>query len=208
MISNEVNQRSSRADMSLQQNASRNVEELIRKTGLRFETAASATCLPQVRPCRNSQLQKPVIRIFVVYERDLNRNRAQLMQEQLAQRLGHCFDFSVSWWSLKSFWHPKMRRVAANAIARADIVLFALRAGVKLPRMLTKWIEERLFRKTTHRVALLALLETGGMIRPRLSSAEIYLSHLASEVGVDCLCYSDGIPLARTNWPQQGSALC
>jgi hypothetical protein len=125
------------------------------------------------------------------------------MQEQLTRQLGHSFTFSVSWWSLKSFWHPKMRQVAADAIAKADIILFALLSGGELPQALTKWIEERLLHKTTHRVTLLALLETGGMIVPRLSSAEIYLSHLASQARVDCLCYSDGIPLARTNWPRK-----
>jgi len=96
-----------------------------------------------------------------------------------------------------------MRQVAADAIAKADILLFALLSGGELPQTLTKWIEEQLFDKTTHRIALLALLETGGMIVPRLSSAEIYLSHLASQARVDCLCYSDGIPLARTNWPRK-----
>ena len=125
------------------------------------------------------------------------------MQEELTRRLGHSFSFSVSWWSLRSFWHPKMRQMAADAIAKADIILFALSPEGELPQTLTKWLEERLVHKTTHRLTLLALLETGGMIVPRLSSAEIYLSHLASQAGVDCLCYSAGIPLARTNWPRK-----
>ena len=125
------------------------------------------------------------------------------MQEQLTRQLGHSFTFSVSWWSLKSFWHPKMRQVAADAIAKADIILFALLSGGELPQTLTKWLEETLQHGAPHRVSLLALLETGGMIVPRLSSAEIYLSHLASEAGVDCLCYSDSIPLARTTWPRK-----
>ena len=125
------------------------------------------------------------------------------MQEELTRQLGHSFNFSVSWWSLKSLWHPKMRRVAADAVAQADIMLFALLSGGELPQTLTKWIEKRVLHNTPHRVSLLALLETGGVIVPRLSSAEICLSHLASEAGVDCLCYSDGIPLTRTNWPRK-----
>ncbi len=148
-------------------------------------------------------MQKPVIRIFTIYEHDLNRNRAQLMQEELTRRLGHSFNFSISWWKLKSIWHPKMLRMAADAIAQADILLFALLSGGELPQALTEWIEGRLLHKTTHRVALLALLETGGMIVPRLSAAEVYLSRLASQSGVDCLCYSDSIPLTRTNWPRK-----
>lgn len=125
------------------------------------------------------------------------------MQEELVRRLGNSFNFSVFWWRLKSYWHPKMRQMASDAITKADIILFALRPGGELPPALTKWIEERLLHNPTHRVSLLALLETDGMLVPRLSSAEIYLSHLASEAGVDCLCYSDGIPLARTTWPRK-----
>ncbi len=109
------------------------------------------------------------------------------MQEELTRRLGQSFNFSVSWWRLKSFWHPKMRQVAADAISKADIILFALRPGGELPQTLTEWIEERLFHKTTQRVALLALLETGGMIVPLLSRAEMCLRHLASRAGMDCL---------------------
>lgn len=173
------------------------------KVGLRFETPVREANPPQIRHGRFTHMQKPVIKIFTVYEHDLNRNRARLMQEELTRRLGRSFNFSVSWWSLKSLWHPKMLRVAADAVARADIMLFALLSGGELPQTLTKWIEERLLHNATHRVSLLALLETGGMIAPRLSSAEICLRRLASEAGVDCLCYSDGIPLTRTNWPRK-----
>jgi len=122
------------------------------------------------------------------------------MQEELTRRLGHSFSFSVSYWKLKSLWHPKMLRVAADAIARADIMFFALLSGGQLPQTLTKWLEETLQHSAPHRVSLLALLETGGMIVPRLSSAEICLSRLARQAGVDCLCYSDSIPLPRFNW--------
>jgi hypothetical protein len=171
--------------------------------GLRVESPVPEARLAQFRHRRSLEMRKPVINIFTVYEHNLNRNRAQLMQQELTRRLGRSFNFSVSWWKLKSLWHPKMLEVAADVVAQADIMLFALLSGKELPQMLTDWIEKQLLHNTTHRVSLLALLETGGMIVPRLSSAEIYLSRLASEAGVDCLCYSDGIPLTRTNWPRK-----
>jgi hypothetical protein len=189
--------------MSLQRYSIKIAAEHNPKLRVRFETPVPVAHPLRVRCGRSSQIRKPVIRIFAVYELDLNRNRARLLQEELTRRLGRSFTFSVSWWSLKSLWHPKMLQLAADAIAAADIILFALLSGGELPQVLTRWIEERLLYKTTHRVSLLALLETGGTIVPRLSSAEIFLSHLASEVGVDCLCYSDSIPLARTNWPRK-----
>ena len=174
-----------------------------RHVGLWSKTPVSEARLPKIRHGCFTQMQKPVIRIFTVYEHDLNRNRAQLMQEELTRRLGRSFSFSVSWWRLKSLWHPKMLRVAADAVAKADIIFFALLSGGGLPQTLTKWLEERLLHDATHRISLLALLETGGRIVPRLSSAEICLSHLARQAGLDCLCYSDGIPLARTNRPRK-----
>lgn len=171
--------------------------------GLRSEMPISEAHLSQNRHWCFTQLQKPVIRIFTVYEHDLNRNRAQLMQEELTRRLGHSFSFSVSWWKLKSLWHPKMLQLAADAVAQADIMLFALLSGGELPQTLTKWLEKTLQHSAPHRVSLLALLETGGMIVPRLSSAEICLSRLARQAGLDCLCYSDSIPLTGTNWPRK-----
>jgi hypothetical protein len=148
-------------------------------------------------------MKKPVINMFAIYEQGLNQVRAQLMLEELTRRLGRSFYFSVSWWQLKSLWHPKMLRVAADAIAKADIMFFALLSGGALPQTLTKWIEKQLVHNTAHRVSLLALLETGGAIVPRLSPAEVYLSRLASKTGADCLCYSDSIPLTRSNWPHK-----
>ena len=167
---------------------------------MRSETPISEAQLPQISHRCFTQIQKPVISIFTVYEHDLNLNRAQLMQEELTRRLGRSFNFSVSWWKLKSLWHPKMLRVAADAIAQADIMLFALLSGGELPQTLTKWLEETLQHSAPHRVSLLALLETGGLIAPHLSSVEICLSRLARQAGLDCLCYSDSVPLARVNW--------
>ncbi len=161
--------------MSLQRYPIKIAEDNGRKVGLRFGLPDPEACLPEPRRWGSSQKQKPVIRIFAVYEHDLNRDRARLTQEELTRRLDRSFNFSVSWWRLESFWHPKLRQVAADAIAKADIVLFALLSGGELPQALTKWMEERLLHKITHRVTLLALLETGGIVVPRLSSAEIYL---------------------------------
>jgi len=168
--------------------------------GLRSETLIPEAHFRQIRHGCLTRMQKPVISIFTVYENGLNRNRAQLMQEELTRRLGRSFNFSVSWWKLKSLWHPKMLRVAADAIAQADIMLFALLSGGELPQTLTKWLEETLQHSAPHRVSLLALLETGGLIAPHLSSVEICLSRLARQAGLDCLCYSDSVPLARVNW--------
>jgi hypothetical protein len=141
--------------------------------------------------------RQSAVKIFVVYDSDLSRDRARHMEKDLARRLGCCFDFSVSSWKLKSLWHPKMVQMAANAAAKAEIVLFSLVSGGELPQAVKNWLGKVLINNPAHKVCLLALLETGGNFTPRLSPAEVYVSNLSSKIGVDCLCYSDSIPLAR-----------
>jgi hypothetical protein len=162
--------------------------------GSRGGTPIAAAPLPR---WPSFPLLKPVISIFAVYEEELNRRRAEFMQEELTRRLGRSFDFLYSWWKLESLSHCKMRQVAADHLAKADIILFSLLSGGELSRTLTKWIEKRLHNRITPKVSLLALLETGGQTAPRLSPSEICLSHIASKTGVDCLCYSMGIPFPR-----------
>jgi hypothetical protein len=87
--------------------------------------------------------------------------------------------------------------VAAHFVANADILCFSLLSGGELPRSLTQWIERILLDGRQHRTALFALVEAGGRRLPQLSRAEIYLSRLSATAGVDCLCYSDSIPIAR-----------
>jgi hypothetical protein len=141
--------------------------------------------------------RKSAVKIFVVYDSDLSRDRARQMENDLGRRLGCSFDFSVSSWKLKSLWHPKMVRMAADAAAKAEIILFSLVSGGELPQAVKNWLGNVLINNPAHKVCLLALLETGGTFGPRLSPAEVYVSNLSSKIGVDCLCYSDSIPLAR-----------
>jgi len=149
--------------------------------------------------------RRSTVRILIVYEDDLNRDRARQMQEELIQRLGRSFDFSVSWWRLKSLWHPKMLRLATDDATKTDIIMFSLRSGGELPQAIKKWINS-VIDNSRRRVSFLALLETGGAIAPRVSRTEIFLNHLSSRVGVDSLCYSDGLPSARfTRRREQGN---
>jgi hypothetical protein len=141
--------------------------------------------------------RKPAVKIFVVYDSDLSRDRARHVEKDLGRRLGWSFDFSVSSWKLKSLWHPKMVQTAADAAVKADIVLFSLVSGGELPQAVKNWLGKVLINNPAHKVCLLALLETGGTFTLRLSPAEVYVSNLSSKIGVDCLCYSESIPLAR-----------
>jgi hypothetical protein len=157
------------------------------------------------RPPQSLPTRKSTVRILIVYEDDFNRDRARQMQEELTQRLGRSLDFSLSWWKLKFLRHPKMLQMATDDATRKDIIMFSLRSGSELPQAIKKWINS-VIDNPRHRVSLLALLETGGAIAPRVSRTEIFLNHLSSRVGVDTLCYSDGLPSARfTRRGEQGN---
>jgi hypothetical protein len=155
-------------------------------------------CLHEHQPATSHPMHRPIIKIFIAYENDLNRDRAQFMQEELTRRLGQSFAFSVSWWGLGSLEDPEIRMAAARSIAEADIVCFSLLSGGEIPKHVTKWLEKELLANKPAKLCLLALVEAGGMIAPRLSRAEVYLSQLSLAAGVDCLCYSDSIPIVRS----------
>ena len=155
-------------------------------------------CLAGRQPAVCGPTHRPAIKIVIIYESDLNRDRAQFMREELSRRLGQSFSFSVSWWSLKSLGHPEIRQAASSSVAEGDIICFSLFSGGELPQDVTEWIDKGVFGRKKNKLCLLALVETGGVAVPRLSRAEIYLSNLSSAAGIDCLCYSDGIPMARS----------
>jgi len=142
-------------------------------------------------------IRKPALRIFVAYDSQLSRDRAGQIEEELGRRLGRSFTFSISAWKLKSLWHPKMLRMATETAVNAEIIVFSLLSGRDMPQAVKNWLEKGLVNTPGNRVCLLALLETGGALMPLLSPAEVYLSNLSSKIGVDCLCYSDSIPMAR-----------
>ena len=158
-----------------------------------------------VSPPRSLRTRKSTLRILIVYEDNLYRDRARQMQEELIRRLGRSLDFSVSWWKLKFLGHPKMLQMATDDATKTDIIMFSLRSGGELPQAIKKWINS-VIDNSRRRVSLLALLETDGAIAPQVSRTEIFLNHLSSRVGVDSLCYSDGLPSARfTRRREQGN---
>ncbi len=118
------------------------------------------------RASRSFPTRRSTVRILIVYEDHLNRDRARQMQEELIQRLGRSFDFSVSWWRLKSLWHPKMLRMATDDATKTDIIMFSLRSGGELPQAVKKWINS-VIDNSRRRVSLLALLETAAQSRRR-----------------------------------------
>jgi hypothetical protein len=87
--------------------------------------------------------------------------------------------------------------MATETAVNAEIIVFSLLSGRDMPQAVKNWLEKGLVNTPGNRVCLLALLETGGALMPLLSPAEVYLSNLSSKIGVDCLCYSDSIPMAR-----------
>ncbi len=151
---------------------------------------------------------RPTIKILVVYELEINRQRAESMQLEFSRRMEKSFTFSVSWWRLDSLRRSETRKAAANFVATADVICFSLLSGRELSQSVTGWIEKILLGGNSHKPALFTLVESGGIRVPQLSRAEVYLSRLSAVAGVDCLCYSDSIPITRTTRrTKQDSAL-
>src|SRR5580658_5530053 len=135
----------------------------------RSAAAEHSACVGERQRSVSGRTHRPIIKIVIIYESDVNRDRAQFMREELARRLGQSFTFSDSWWSLKSLGNPETRMEAACSVADADVICFSLLSGAELPQNVTKWIEKGVLERKTNKLCLLALVETGGMVVPRLS---------------------------------------
>jgi hypothetical protein len=125
----------------------------------RCEATERGDYLAEHQPASSCPMHRPIIKVFIVYETDLNRDRAQFMREELTRRLGQSFAFSVSWWSLESLGDTETQKVAAHPLAEADIICFSLLSGGELPQNVTKWIEKGLFERKANNLLKPSLID-------------------------------------------------
>ncbi|MCI0352199.1 MAG: hypothetical protein L0Z53_22495, partial [Acidobacteriales bacterium] len=152
-----------------------------------IRTFMQTNALPSIEVEDFTLGDRPSITVLVVYEDDASRERAMRAEAQLAQNLSSSVNVRFSWWKLKLFFHPRIMQLATEALRKADIVLFAISVGGELPLVARAWIEAELGNRDCHQCGLLALLETGAGGLPRPSPAELFLSDVARNAGLDFL---------------------
>ena len=142
------------------------------------------------------------VSVVVVYEDTATRDRAIGLFEGMFAQLGPETDLEVSWWRFGFLRDPHLAAQAADAAARAGLILFSTHAGAGLPAHVRDWIERWASRKSTQPSALAALIGMVGDAQQGLTPIHYFLQGVALRARMDFMPHA-AIPLSVS---QYGSA--
>lgn len=121
--------------------------------------------------------------IAVIYEDLMTREFAIATHQHLKPTLAE-FDFECTWWKMDFFHHLGFADMAAEAAAKADIILFSIHAKTDL-QLIKAWVERWFHRHAKNQGALVALIEAKDEQTMLRSPVRSFLRHVADEIGMD-----------------------
>jgi hypothetical protein len=131
--------------------------------------------------------------VVIAYESFPTGIRAKAVFDRLVERFVSYCAFSSSMWKFDFLRLPKLRDVAANEAAEADMILFAVQRENEFPPAVKDWIDIWLPRIGD--CLLVGLLETDGTGRCRANPAFLHLKKVAEEGNLKFLCLEHDKPL-------------
>ncbi len=117
--------------------------------------------------------------LAIAYQDAPTRERAEQLYQRLFDQLEGEYDFQVNWWRLDELAEASLRDRAADAAARADMIILSLRANHELEPVTNAWIEVWLALKEDRKSALVALIYQPGFAHEAVGSVRDYLQTVA-----------------------------
>lgn len=142
---------------------------------------------------------KSSVAICVIFDDDLAKLRAQRVVPHLLGELGDLVEISFSWWRAKFLYHPRALRMASDAVAHAQVILFSWQTGHSLPLVIANWLDEAQARRENDEPMLVALLESGSADSRRPSLAAACLRRSARKANADFLFNAEPVLEGRSN---------
>jgi len=144
--------------------------------------------------------------LVVVYEDTTTRHRALQLCGHLAQQLQDDCDFQCSWWNLDQFDNPGLCQQAADATAKADMVMVSLRDDERLTAALDRWLKGWLSRRGDRQSALVVLLEEEGQPGDRTHLLQSQLQQAARQARMDFFVHAYESPEPRPPYSAESLA--
>ncbi len=123
----------------------------------------------------------------VIYEDRTTRDRAIQLCDGLVRSFWSDLHMEFTWWKFDYLCDIEISRIAVEAAAHADLVLFSAHARRQLPPAVESWIESWLRRRETRSAVLVALIGLANDQIQGLSPIHTYLREVAERAQMDYL---------------------
>ena len=150
----------------------------------------------------SAELQtKSTFNVVIAYEDLETGKHARHTYDYLAQHLGHDCRFTSEMWNFDVLSIPHLAELAAQDVARADIIIVACHGGAPLPQGVKSWIEVCLS-QDLKAIALVALFDSPHDASARTREIRDYLAEVARRGNMEFFAESD-----RGTSPRQSSSI-
>jgi hypothetical protein len=134
---------------------------------------------------------KPVFNVAIAYEDFATGQRAHRLIASLARQIGAECEVFHNTWKFDVLRMPRLRQVAADDAAMADMVILALHEDYGVPQQIRAWIEEWLPQKNGKTTALVVLLDTVDELSDSIASTRTYFRDVARRGKMDLFLHTD-----------------
>ena len=139
-----------------------------------------------------------VCTVAILYEDDPTRDLAIRVCERLVKSFYRDLEFDFTWWKFKYLVEPEIAYQAADAAAKADLILVSVRQTQSFPLEVMAWFERWLAARKSSEGALVSVHELPEPKRQPARQDE-YLRLVAKRAHLDYLS------LSNSNLAQQSS---
>ena len=156
-------------------------------------------CVPLIVPDAETN---PAFSVVIAYEDFETGKLAKRTYDLLVENVGHDCTFVNQMWKFDVLSIPKLREIAIEDAARANIILVSCR-GTDLPRHVKAWIEAWL-NQARHPRALVALFSRPREGMSQISATRDFLADMARRAGMEFFAQSDDQREAKHDQVQPG----
>src|SRR5437879_5938629 len=132
------------------------------------------------------------LNVVIVYEDFETGKQAKRTYDFLVENIGAECQFNNQMWKFEVLSIPKLREMAANDAAQADIVVVSCH-GADLPNEVRSWIELWLAQKS-HPIALVALFDGQHQPTEQVRHVRAYLANVAKRGQMEFFAQPDEPP--------------
>ena len=120
----------------------------------------------------------PIFNVVIIYEDSAAGKRAKHFYDSVIRELVDECDFSLELWNFQALAFPDIGNSAAEAAARADIVIFSMHRKARLSVQTRDWIERWSGLISDNRSALVVMLD-----QPSCSEVSAPIAYYETEPG-------------------------